>query len=100
MYLDEQRAIYVSIFPGEHCRITDFITLTCGGISKAAAEAKAASEAKTKAEAEAKAAAEKAAAAQAAVEKAAAEAKVVMLANIRECLRRTSTVCFEKGNSL
>jgi hypothetical protein len=65
--------------------------LTFGGISKAVAEAKAAAEAKAKAEAEAKAAAEKAAAEKAAAEKAAAEkaaayAKVVLLANIRQCL--------------
>ena len=58
--------------------------LTCGGISKAAAEAKAAAVAKAEAEAEAKAAAEKAAAQKAAAEKAVADAKVVILANIRQ----------------
>jgi hypothetical protein len=55
-------------------------------ISKEAVEAKAAAEAKAKAEAEATAAAEKAAAERAAAEKAAADAKVVILANIRQCL--------------
>ena len=56
------------------------------GMSKAATEAKAAAEAKAKAEAEAKAAADKAAAEKAAAEKAAAEAKVVLLANNRQCV--------------
>ena len=59
------------------CELT--LQLTCGGISKAAAEAKASAEAKAKEEAEAKTKAEKAAA-----EKAAADAKVLILVNVRQ----------------
>jgi hypothetical protein len=52
---------------------------TCGGFSKAAAEAKAAAESKAKADAEAKAAAEaKAKAEKAAADKAAADAQVLI----------------------
>jgi hypothetical protein len=84
----------IPCLPENACRITDFMT-DCGGISKAAAKAKAAAEAKAKAEAEAKAATQKAAA-----EKEAAEAKVVILANIRQCLCvcicSKNAVCFRE----
>ena len=63
-------------FPEAHVRISNCnCRLTYGCISKAAAEARAAAEAKAKAETEARAAAQKAAA-----------EKVIILANIRQCV--------------